>query len=140
MKVKIKLDPGAVLPVYAKPGDAGMDLTAISVNRAGKYIQYKTGVHVEIPEGYFGLIRPRSSVSTKDLMFATSGIIDSGYRGDLMVRFKIKHEPNAVAEIYEVGDKVCQLMILPYPLIEWEEVDELSDTERGEGGHGSTGK
>lgn len=139
MKVKIKLDEGAVLPVYSKEGDAGMDLTAISMDRRDQFIQYKTGVHVEIPQGYFGLVRPRSSVSNTDLIFNTSGIIDSGYRGDLMVRFKVKHVEGRVADIYNVGDRVCQLIILPYPAIEWEQVEELEESVRGEGGHGSTG-
>lgn len=141
MKIKIKkLHPDAVIPSYAKKGDAAMDLTAVEVNRGDGYIQYKTGLAIEIPEGFFGLIRPRSSVSTKDLVFSTSGVIDSGYRGDLMVRFKINTQPNKVADIYKTGERVCQLLILPYPPIELEEVDELTETERGAGGYGSTGK
>lgn len=140
MTVKIKLGEGAQLPQYSKDGDACMDLVATERNRSSQYVQYKTGVYVEIPQGYFGLIRPRSSVSNTDLIFNTSGIIDSGYRGELMVRFKVKAQENKIGDIYEVGDKVAQFMILPYPIIEWEQVEELSETQRGEGGHGSTGK
>lgn len=140
MTIKIKLGEGAVLPQYSKEGDACMDLVATDISRAKQHIQYKTGIYVEIPQGYFGLIRPRSSVSNTDLIFNTSGVVDSGYRGELMVRFKVKPAENRVADIYEVGDKVAQFMILPYPTIEWEQVDELSESQRGEGGHGSTGK
>ena len=151
MKVKIKkLVPEAITPFYAKDGDAAMDLTAVSYQDHklfGEYDkitdgitifrEYKTGLAVEIPKGFFGLIRPRSSVSNYDLQFSSSGIVDSGYRGELKVRFKILNDGQIT---YGKGDRVAQFMILPYPPIEFEEVDTLSETERGEGGHGSSGK
>lgn len=139
MKVRIKkLHQDAVIPKYAKEGDAGMDLVATEMNMVNsgryQYVEYRTGLAIEIPEGYFGFLRPRSSVSKTTLIEATSGIIDSGYRGELSFRFKCSD-----GIIYGKGDRVCQLIILPYPTIEFEEADELTETERGSGGYGSTG-
>ena len=130
-----KLRPDAVTPTYAKDGDAGLDLTAISKTNADTFIQYGTGIAIEIPKGYVGLIFPRSSVSKLENFYLKNsvGVIDSGYRGELMLRF------NKSFSFYEVGDKIGQLIIIPYPTIYLEEVDELSSTDRGEGGFGSTG-
>ncbi len=136
MKVKIKkLSDKAVIPFYAKEGDAGMDLTAVSVIKVDDkeygYIEYGIGLAMEIPKGYVGLTFPRSSVSNTGLIKANSvGVIDSGYRGEF------KAIPNT--KWYEVGDRVAQLIIIPYPKVEFEEVEELSETERGTGGYGST--
>lgn len=141
MKVKIKkLDPKAVLPLYSKRGDAAMDLTAISLTKVDRdtfgYLEYGTGLAVEIPEGYVGLLFPRSSISNSGLILSNSvGLIDSGYRGE--VKFRFKHILDTAA--YKVGDRIGQIIILPYPQIEFEEVDELSSTDRGEGSFGSTG-
>ena len=146
MKINIKkLDENAVVPKYAHVGDAGMDVVATSINVTDDYIEYGTGLAFEVPEGYCMLIFPRSSNSKKDLLLANSvGILDSTYRGELKLRFKRTYSVGTyglhVKEIYDVGDKVGQIMILPYPQIEYNEVDELSDTERGSGGFGSTGK
>lgn len=142
MKVRIKrLSENAVIPAYANPGDAGLDLVATYVkvedhNKYG-YFEYGTGLAVEIPEGYVGLIFPRSSISKTGLMLANAvGVIDSSYRGEIKLRFKyISGTPS-----YEVGDRVAQLIILPYPVVEFEEVQELSETQRSSGGFGSTGK
>ena len=145
MDVKIcKLSENAVIPTYAHPGDAGMDVVATSVNVTDDYIEYGTGLSFEVPEGYCMLIFPRSSNSKKDLILANSvGILDSTYRGELKLRFKKCYQPviyGLVAKtIYDVGDKVGQIMILPYPQINFTEVDFLSETERGDGGFGSTG-
>lgn len=139
MKVKIKkLHPNAIIPKYAKPGDAGMDLTSISEewNDDNSMVTYDTGLAMEIPEGYVGLLFPRSSISKTILSLANSvGVIDSGYRGSIMFKFRYPEE----GMIYDVGDRIGQIIILPYPSIEFEEVAELSSTERGEGGFGSTG-
>ena len=158
MKVKIKkLIPEAVIPSYAKYGDAGMDLTATSVQEGENFIQYGTGLSIEIPEEYVGLIFPRSSISKTKLVQANSvGIIDSGYRGELLVRFKrvfgdyrlrfegqitiCEHDRLDDKFYFKVGERIAQLMILPYHTIELEEVNELSSTERGEGGFGHTGE
>jgi dUTP pyrophosphatase len=140
MQVKIKkLSPSAVIPSYSKPGDAGLDLTAVGITTVEDYtygyIEYSTGLSVEIPEGYVGLLFPRSSLSNTGLIMANSvGVIDSGYRGEIKCRFKwVKNTKK-----YDVGDRVAQLIIIPYPQVEFQEVVDLSETERGEGGFGST--
>lgn len=141
MKVRFKrLHPDAVIPKYAKPGDAGVDLTAISVDwNPNGYYSYDTGLAVEIPEGYVGLIFPRSSIYKTDLKLSNSvGVIDSGYRGSIKANFY--YDDFDTTTPYKVGDRIMQLIILPYPQIELEEVDELSDTSRGSGGFGSSGK
>ena len=140
MKVKIKrLDKSAVIPKYAKDGDAGLDITATAykVNEKGQYI-YNSDLALEIPDGYVGLLFPRSSICKKDLEMTNSvGVIDSNYRGPIKSVFNPTCED---PEIYELGERFAQLIIIPYPKIEFEEVDELSETERGSGGYGSTGK
>jgi len=142
MQVKVKkLHPDAVIPSYSKAGDAAMDLTAISVTKDehGNAV-YGTGLAIEIPEGHVGLIFPRSSNSKTDLYLTNHvGVIDSGYRGEIM--FKYRSAKGLLdAKIYAKNERVGQLMILPYPQIELVESDTLSETERGEGGFGSTGK
>lgn len=136
MEIKIQLlSKNSVIPSYSKEGDACMDLTAISINETNKHIEYDFGLALEIPEGYFGYIRPRSSISNTDLTFKTSGIIDSGYRGSLKARFQKNGN-----DIPKIGDRVAQLMILPYPPIEFKVVEKLSESQRGHNGHGSSGK
>tara|TARA_A100001515_G_scaffold140081_1_gene135370 strand:- start:2111 stop:2527 length:417 start_codon:yes stop_codon:yes gene_type:complete len=136
MKVKIKkLSPDAKVPRYAKSGDACMDLYAVShtIDKYGNQV-YDTQIAMEIPEGYVGLVFPRSSVSKTGLTLRNSvGVIDSGYRGPIMLKF------SGEAGSYLAGDRVGQIMILPYPQIEYVEVNQLSDSERGSGGFGSTG-
>ena len=136
MKVKIKkLSPDAKIPRYAKLGDACMDLYAVShtIDKHGNQV-YDTQIAMEIPEGYVGLVFPRSSVSKTGLTLRNSvGVIDSGYRGPIMLKF------SGEAGSYLAGDRVGQIMILPYPQIEYVEVNQLSDSERGSGGFGSTG-
>jgi len=137
LKIRFKkLYEDAVTPSYAKVGDAGLDLTATHMTWEENFIEYGTGIAVEIPEGYVGLVFPRSSVSKKENFYLKNsvGVIDSGYRGEIMMRFCKSHE------FYKAGDKIGQLIILPYPTIYLEEVEELSSTERGEGGFGSTGQ
>ena len=141
MKVKVKkLNPKAIIPKYAHPTDAGLDLTAVSYERdSNNLIVYHTGLSIEIPEGYVGLIYPRSSISKYDLELTNSvGVIDSGYRGEILFKFRetTKDFPN----IYIPGDRVGQLIIVPYPSIELEEADELSFSDRSDKGFGSTGK
>jgi dUTP pyrophosphatase len=172
MKVRIKkLHENAVIPSYSKKGDAGMDLTAVE-----KYydvhgcVVYRTGIAIEIPEGYVGMVFPRSSICKQDLTLINSvGIIDSGYRGEIIMKFKpalmfVSDEEGLISDEndtfmcadgveipwddripisaldYEVGDRIAQLIIMPYPHIEFEEVEELTETERGDGGYGSTGR
>lgn len=139
MQVKVKkLHPEAIIPKYAKPGDAGLDLTAVSEewNENNSMVTYGTGLAIEIPEGYVGLLFPRSSVCKTVLNLSNSvGVIDSGYRGEIMLKFRYPEE----GLVYDLGDRVGQLIILPYPQIELVEAEELSSTERGAGGYGSTG-
>ena len=170
MNIKIKkLSSKAVIPEYAKYGDAGMDLVATSkIFDDHGCMVFGTSLAIEIPIGYVGLIFPRSSNSKKDLVLSNSvGVIDSGYRGEIMLKFKpvsFFADDNPVSEpsqssetfdyisvgkeepmddfemaLYNIGDRVGQIIILPYPTIEFEEVDELSETERGIDGYGSTG-
>lgn len=144
MKVKIKkLHPDAVIPSYAKEGDAGMDLTAVSVERdVYSNFVYRTGIAIEIPKEYVGLLFPRSSISKKLQLFSNSvGVIDSGYRGEITMKLKDSTGIPSSQEknIYLQNERIGQLIIIPYPQIEFEEVEELSETERGVGGYGSTG-
>lgn len=129
----------ATIPKYAHSTDAGMDLVAVSMNDTDEYIEYDTGIALEIPKGYVGLVFPRSSVSKLDLVQANSvGVIDSSYRNSIKVRFK-KLKDNGVC-VYVPGERIAQLIILPYPMIGFNEVEKLSDSDRGLGGFGSTGK
>jgi dUTP pyrophosphatase len=141
MKVLFKkLHPEATKPKFGKPGDAGADLVATSKDwRGEKQVVYGTGLAVEIPEGMVGLVFPRSSVRNYDLSMSNSvGVIDSGYRGEIMVTFNLK-KPEDIQEIYAEGDRIAQLVIVPVPLITYAETQELSETNRGTAGHGSTG-
>lgn len=176
MEVKIKkMCDNAVIPSYSKSGDAGMDLTAVSVNYDDDLdvFTYHTGICIEIPEGYVGLIYPRSSIYKTDLEQTNHvGVVDSGYIGELILKMKIlpsyeriNIENDEFAElldsgkapafvtyqdmaenrigyysIYGIGDRIGQLIIMPYPVIEFVQTDELSETERGDAGFGSTGK
>lgn len=192
IQVKIKkLVPEAVIPAYAKDGDMGMDVTATSVEYDKKLdcFVYHTGLAFELPKGYGMLIFPRSSNrKTNSYMANHVGILDSGFRGELLLCFKYKESVSsilssfrsdkfieklannvniidakalAVAIItttndivnndselsrfmmnfapYKVGDRIGQIVIVPYPTVKFEETDTLSESERGDGGHGSTG-
>ena len=137
MKVKIKkLHEDAIIPKYAKDGDAGMDLTAVDVTADAGVITYKTGLAVEIPRWHVGLLFPRSSVyKTGQSLTNCVGVIDSGYRGEIMLKFTL----SPYQREYQRGDRVGHLIIMPHPKIEFEEVEKLTQTDRGEGGYGSTG-
>ena len=144
MDLKIKrLSDKAVMPVRAHEGDAGLDLTCTNitseVNECGQLILvYHTGLAVEIPEGYVGLLFPRSSISKKSVMLANSvGVIDAGYRGELILKFR-NTSGDSIPAVYNVGDKIGQLVIMPIPTIEPIFSEDLSETDRGEGGFGSS--
>lgn len=169
MRIKIqRLNDLAVLPKYAHASDAGMDLVATSksYDEYGNVV-YGFGIAVEIPEGYVGLVFPRSSNCKHALTLSNSvGVIDSGYRGEVMAKFShnlflLRHkywwqrlrshfngldvrDTFGVKSLryreYEIGERVAQLIVLPYPKVEWEVVDKLSASDRGKGGYGSTGK
>jgi dUTP pyrophosphatase len=140
MKINIKkTNPDAVIPAYAKDGDAGLDLVATSKTETELYIEYGTGLAIELEDSYVGLVYPRSSISKYHLCLANSvGVVDSGYRGEIMVRFK-KTLDNASSNVYNVGDRVAQIIIMPYPKVEFVETAELTNTVRGAGGFGSSG-
>jgi dUTP pyrophosphatase len=141
MQVKIKLlTENSVKPKYAKASDAGLDLVATSIiNQTPTQITYGLGIAMEIPEGMVGLVFPRSSIRNYDLALTNSvGVIDSGYRGELQATF---HKTKGLeSKVYEIGDRAVQIVIIPHPIIQLKVVDELSDSERGEGGFGSSGK
>jgi dUTP pyrophosphatase len=138
VKVK-KLENNAVIPSYSKIGDAGMDLTITSIiENSTESITYGFGIAIEIPKGYVGLIFPRSSIRKYDISLTNSvGVIDSGYRGEIQATFR-KHDTNA-GLIYNPSERGAQILILPYPQIYMTQVPELSDSDRGAGGFGSTG-
>jgi len=141
VKVK-KLHPDAVIPKYAKDGDAGMDLVATSIlSETTTHVTYGTGISIEIPKGFVGLIFPRSSIRKYDLSLTNCvGVVDSGYRGELQATFKKSNWLKGnESEKYQIGDRIVQIMIIPYPSVTFVWVDELSQTDRGEGGFGSTG-
>lgn len=151
MQVKIKkLKPNAVIPTYAKAGDAGMDLVATEIIKdTPEQITYGMGIALEIPDGFVGLVFPRSSIRKTGLQLSNSvGLIDSGYRGEIQATFNkifgsegmYDETKIPTTEFYKVGDRIAQIMIIPHPPIEFQQVEELTNTERGEGGFGSTGK
>ncbi len=144
MTIKFKrLNEKAVMPVRAHKGDAGFDLTSTSVttevSECGQLILvYHTGIAVEIPEGYFGMLVCRSSISKKSMVLTNAvGTIDSNYRGEIMGKFKVTTD--VIPSLYKENERFAQLLILPVPDVEFEEVEELNETERNEGGFGSTG-
>ena len=129
MKVKFKkLSDKAVTPTYAYNGDAGLDLTAVSVNseinECGQFvIVYHTGLALEIPKGYVGLLFPRSSIANKSLVLTNCvGVIDSNYRGEVLLKFK-NTTGDSVPAVYPIGAKIAQLIIMPYPTINLIESD-----------------
>lgn len=140
MQMRIKLlSESALPPRYAQPGDAGADLfsdeDAIVHARGQKLI--RTGVAFEIPEGYFGLVRPRSGLATKyGIGMNSSGVIDSGYRGEVSVTLMNHTDAN-----YMVNkcDRIAQILILPVEYVTFNTVSQLSDSDRGTHGYGSTG-
>ena len=141
MKIKFKkLSENAVMPKRGSEWAAGYDLTATSKkwNREFSVWEYGTGIAVEIPDGYVGLIFPRSSIYKTGFSLTNSvGVIDSDYRGEIMAKFADTYLGDV--EGYKVGDRICQMIIMPVPEVEYVEVEELSETERGCGAYGSTG-
>lgn len=140
MKVNIKkLHEDAIIPKYAKLGDAGMDITAISktVEENG-IVSYGTGLAFEIPDGYVGLLFPRSSIYRTNMLLTNHvGVLDSGYKNEVL--FKFRQDSNSEALSYKVGERIGQIIIIPYPFIEFNEVEELNMSNDRGGGYGSTG-
>lgn len=140
MELKIKLEDGVEAPKYAHEGDAGLDLriTEDVWLHPGERRTVSTGIRVAIPEGYVGLCFPRSGLASKlGISLANAvGVIDSGFRGVIGAPL-INHDKKP--HLLQKGERVCQLVIVPFASCELKIVDELDDTERGEGGFGSTG-
>lgn len=143
MQLKFKkLSEKAVIPSKAHKSDAGYDLTATGIttqiNECGQLmLVYHTDIAVEIPEGYTGFLFPRSSVYKKSLQLTNSvGVIDSGYRGEIMAVFKTTTD--VIPAVYKEGERFAQLVIIPTPDFDVVEATELADSDRGEGGYGST--
>lgn len=149
LEIKVKvLEHGSDMPLKATPGSAAFDLCAAIPEPL--YIEnlvpllIPTGLQVEIPAGYCGLLLPRSGMATKQhISLANSpGLIDSDYRGEIFVALKLNQDWRKLgvhAPIYP-GDRIAQLLIMPVPAVEFIQVEKLSNTERAEGGFGSTGK
>lgn len=138
----LKTNPRAQAPIQATSGSAGWDLTACSVDYdiTTGIATYFTGIAVSIPRGYVGLLYPRSSIYKKAQFLTNSvGVIDSDYRGEIMLKMRMIDTGHAPSSIYKVGDRVGQLVITPVPHVLFVEVSELDETERGTGGYGSTG-
>jgi dUTP pyrophosphatase len=139
LEVKFKkLHMDAVIPPYASKGAAGLDLTAVSNRQVlGKvsYFEYDTGIAMELPPGYVGLLFPRSSISKTGMRLLNSvGVIDSDYRGEIKLRF------SSGVKNYRRGDRIGQLVIMQLPQVSIVEDSELSGTDRGTEGFGSTGE
>ena len=140
MNIRIKkLDPRATTPAYVHPGDAGMDLFALedTVLAPGELKAVKTGISMEIPDGHVGLIWDKSGIAIKEGLKVMGGVVDSGYRGEIMVGMV-----NLSKKEYrfEAGHKVAQMLIQKVEHPEIVEASELTETKRGAGGFGSTGK
>lgn len=137
-----RLTDKAIAPVKAHATDAGFDITCVGasteINESGQVIiVYHTGLSVEIPEGYFGALVPRSSISNKSIILTNCiGVIDAGYRGEIVAKFR--NTSDVVPSVYKEGERFAQLLILPVPNVQFEEAETLSETDRGEGGFGST--
>jgi dUTP pyrophosphatase len=136
-----RLDPDLPLPAYAHPGDAGADLLAardVEIG-PGERVLVPTGVAVALPDGYVGLVHPRSGLAARlgVTVLNAPGTVDSGYRGEILVNL-INHDRATVAKISR-GDRIAQLVVQRVERARFAEVDELAESSRGAGGHGSTG-
>jgi len=138
MKLRVVLDEGAKMPLRAHPFDAGVDLfsrTDTVIPARGSAV-FNTGVHVEIPDGYVGFIKSKSGLNMKKNLLA-EGVIDAGYTGPIIVKVYNHGDSDC---LIQAGDKLTQLVILPVALPELELAESLTETERGAGGFGSTGR
>jgi dUTP pyrophosphatase len=137
-----QLDPDLPLPAYAHPGDAGADLyaaTAVEIAPGGGRAIVPTGVAIELPEGFVALIHPRSGLAARlgVTVLNAPGTVDAGYRGEIMV-ILVNHDP-ATAAVIARGDRIAQLVVQRVERAQFHRVDELSESSRGAGRHGSTG-
>ncbi|HYC83486.1 MAG TPA: dUTP diphosphatase [Candidatus Paceibacterota bacterium] len=140
MEIRIKkVHSEAIIPRFAHPGDAGMDLFAVeeTIIAPGERVQIPTGLAFELPDGHVGLVWDKSGLSHNHGLKTLGGVLDAGYRGELLVGLV-----NLSTEIYTIerGDKIAQLLIQKIERPDIVEMAELSDSSRGIGGFGSTGK
>lgn len=142
VKIQVVNTSGHPLPAYSTPSAAGMDLRASLKEpltiMPGQRALVPTGLRVAIPDGYEIQLRPRSGLAIKEgiTLLNTPGTIDADYRGELcVILINLSEKPFTVND----SDRICQMVLAEVPQIEWEPVDELADTERGEGGFGHTG-
>ena len=139
MKVRIqKVVPDVKTPSYANPGDAGFDLYAAeeTIISPGQRMLVRSGIKMAVPEGYVGLIWDKSGRAAKDGLKTMAGVLDSGYRGEILI---VMHNLSDKEVKIEKNHKVAQMLIQPIHKAEFEEVESLDDTQRGEGGFGSSG-
>lgn len=138
MRINVVLDDGAYMPEKAHEADAGFDLRTPSkvIIPAKSSRIISTGVHVEIPYGYVGFLKSKSGLNVKSEILS-EGVIDSGYTGGIVAKL---YNQSSVVKVFEKGDKITQLVILPIPDVEMVEIDRLDDTERGDNGFGSSGR
>ena len=141
--MKVKLDPGSYIPTRAHATDAGLDLYAMEDKviwpdcKVGDGMVFDTGVHIEIPHGYFGKIESKSGLNVNQGIVSCGGVIDEGYTGSIKVKlYNLGMRGYAVRK----GDKIAQLIIQPYATPELELVSHLDETERGDNGFGSSGR
>lgn len=141
MKVKInRIHSEAVIPKYIFDGDVGLDLTAVEVEKSGNWIfplyTYRTGLAIELPKTHFAMLTPRSSLSKKLMWMANHvGIIDTGFHGELVFKFRSFLGLNT----YKIGDRIGQILLFRRNKMEFVEIEKLSASERGSNGFGSTG-
>ena len=141
--MKVKLDDGAFMPERAHESDAGYDIRTPedftlekSPYTGVNYVTIDTGVHVEIPKGYVGLLKSKSGLNVRDDIIG-EGVIDAGYTGSIKVKL---YNLGDKTKEFKRGDKIIQLVIVPIITPELEVVEELEDTDRGDNGFGSTGR
>lgn len=141
MIVDIELvHPNAVIPTYSHSSDGALDITAVSVEQKENLLIYDSGIAVSIPDGYVGLLFPRSSIIKQNQRLSNSvGVIDSSFRGTIKIVFDCINNSDII-NYYKSGDRIGQLMIIPRPSITFRKVEKLNCTSRGTGGFGSTGQ
>ena len=138
MKMKIMLEPTAFMPVRAHETDAGLDLRSrwYTLIPAHGSAEFDTGVHIELPHGWYGKIESKSGLNVKYDVVSCGGVIDEPYRGSIVVKLYNFGDEDYVVN---AGDKIAQLVLMQYLAPELEVVDELSETDRGNNGFGSSG-
>lgn len=137
--MKIKLDDGAIMPTRAHETDAGLDLYARETVRIwpGQSEIFDTGVHIELPRGFYGKIESKSGLNVNHSIVSCGGVIDEGYTGSIAVKL---YNLGNTSYVFNAGEKIAQLVIMPYVTPKIEQVDELEDTARGAQGFGSSGR